>query len=126
MRPRPLQPPFEASVVGVSFAPHYPDILHQLQMHQLEADALGEPLRAVLVRFPDNPLDANAIEVHVPALGYDGRIGHLPRPLAARLAPELDADIQWSAEVHWVRVDPEHPDRPGITINIKRISRKEP
>lgn len=113
--------PFEAAVVGMSFTPGYPQTLHDLSAMQLEAEVLGEPLVAIVVREPDNPHDHNAVAVHVPALGEDGKIGHLPRPIAARLAVELDTDVRWSAQVSWVRVDPNHPDRPGISINLKRL-----
>jgi hypothetical protein len=112
--------PFSAKVVGVSFVEHYPSNLYALDMEAATTARLGERLAAVLVRNPANEYDPNAIEVHVPALGDIGMIGHLTRPVAARLAPELDAGVRWLAEVDEVLVDPDHPDRPGISINCKR------
>jgi hypothetical protein len=114
---------FRAGVVGVSFCPGYPDNLHALDVLGFEADTRGERLPAVLRRNPDNTYDANAIEVHIPSLGEQyGMIGHLPRPLAARLAPLLDADETWQAEVESVRIDPDHLDRPGIDIHIWKVA----
>lgn len=103
-------------VVGVSFTPHYPDNLHALSVMQNEAEATGEPLAVVLRRNPDNPYDSNAVEVHVPALGDAGMIGHLTRPIAARFAGDMDSGAEFAAHVHWVRINPSHPDRPGVTI----------
>jgi len=156
--------PFEVKVVGVSFTPHYPDNLHQLdeiingarrrdremmefgppmmngEMAQYHAEgewdaacqrlATGdypatEPLAVVLVRNPDNEYDANAIEVHIPALGEMGFIGHLTRPIAARLAPEIDSGTQWAAAVVSVLIDPDHMDRPGISIECVRAPEQE-
>lgn len=146
---RKMVSPFKAKVVGVSFVGSYPDNLHALndlmkprlvpypmlngEMAQDIAERgyeeyvekhgyfmPPEPLPAVLVRNPHNQYDENAIEVHVPALGELGFIGHLTRPIAARLAPEMDAGAKWDAEVESVLVDPDHMDRPGISINCKR------
>lgn len=114
--------PFATKVVGVSFVPAYPDNLWALDRSQVEAETGGEPLAAILVRNPANEYDSNAIEVHVPALGSDwAMIGHLTRPIAARLAPELDAGVEWQAAVESVLIVPEHLDRPGISIRCERI-----
>ena len=115
---RKVTQPFACKVVGVSFVDAYPDNLYALDeawsRSVLDND---EPLVVILVRNPDNPYDANAIEVHVPALGEEwGMIGHLTRPIAARLAPELDAGHEWRAQVESVLIDPDHLDRPGISI----------
>jgi hypothetical protein len=117
---RTMPSPFAAKVVGVSFVPAYPDNLHELQAVADQARLDGEPLAAVLRRNPKNEYDPNAIEVHVPALGDRGFIGHLTRPIAARIAPEMDAGTIWQAEVESVLIDPDHMDRPGISINCKR------
>ena len=113
--------PFTAKVVGVSFVHGYPDNLHNLAAVQERAESSGEPLAVVLVRNPDNEYDPNAIEVHVPALGEKwGFIGHLSRPIAARVAPEMDHGVLWGAEIVSVLIDPIHMDRPGIEIKCAR------
>jgi hypothetical protein len=117
---RRMPSPFSAKVVGVSFVPGYPQNLIELSAVSDSARLQGEPLTAVLRRNPKNEYDANAIEVHVPALGDNGFIGHVVRPIAARLAPDMDAGGRWHAEVGDVLIDPDHMDRPGITINCKR------
>lgn len=119
---RKMVSPFSAKVVGVSFVPGYPDNLHALNEAADRARLDGEPLSVVLVRNPKNKYDTNAIEVHVPALGEKGGfIGHLTRPIVARMAPEIDAGATWMAEVGDVLIDPAHMDRPGISINCKRV-----
>jgi len=112
---------FDSKVVGVSFAPGYPDNLHSLENLAGRAYIKGEEgLAAVLIRNPDNPFDENAIEVHIPALGDMGMIGHLPRDLSSKLAPLLDDGMKWSAMIENVYINPDHPDRPGISISVNR------
>jgi len=112
---------FDTSVVGVSFTPKYPDNFHYLNETWLYAEAAGEHLAAVIIRNPDNPYDANACEVHVPALGELGFVGHITKAMAARLAPELDAGVIWQGYVNYIKVNPEYPDRPGLEIRLERI-----
>lgn len=112
---------FESKVVGVSFAPAYPANLHALEEAAGRAFIKGEEgLAAILVRNPDNEFDENAIEVHVPAIGDEGMIGHLPRDLAAKLAPIIDDGMRWSGMVKSVYINPDHPDRPGIAIVVEQ------
>lgn len=117
---RKLVSPFTCKVVGVSFTSHYPGNLHTLDQVAAEAQVKGEPLTVVLERNPANQFDANAIEVHVPALGDAGMIGHLERPIAARMAPEMDNGVLWLAELGDVLIKPDHLDRPGISIKATR------
>lgn len=120
---RPLADEFEIAVVGVTFVPAYPGNLFELERVAYLAEAQGERPAAVFVRRPDNPHDANAIEVHVPSLGESmGFVGHLPRAVAARLAPELDAGGRWQAEVVHVLISEAHLDRPGLRLAAKRVS----
>ena len=109
------------AVVGVTFVPAYPNNLHMLA--QVANDMPGsEHLAVVLVRNPANPYDANAIEVHVPALGTDmAMIGHVDRHNAARLAPLLDQGIRFHTSITGVRINPNHMDRPGIDVSISRV-----
>ena len=76
------------------------------------------PLRLSLFRNPDNPYDANAIEVHAPFLGRKSMLGHVPADLAARLAPSLDRGDEWSAWLETVLVDPAHEDKPGALVAV--------
>lgn len=115
-------------VVGVTFVDGYPDNLYRLQEIAAEnyLSAPGsfgnnerpEGLPVVLIRNPENAYDANAIEVHVPALGRsNGMIGHVPRDLAARLAPLIDGGEEWQAAIVAVLVSPENPSNPGIEVD---------
>lgn len=113
--------PAIVKVVGVTFTKTYPANLLRLAEVDAQHRANQEHLTVVLVRNPDNFYDQNAVEVHVPALGDMAMIGHIPATVAARLAPRLDAGDKFLAEVRWVRVDPEHPDNPGIDIAITRV-----
>lgn len=121
-----LGSPFTTKVVGVSFTEGYPDNLHNLAAVQERAEDAGEPLTVILVRNPDNEFDSNAIQVHVPALGEKwGFIGHLTRPIAARMAPEIDGGDKWGAEIVSVLIDPDHMDRPGISIKCARAPKEQ-
>lgn len=121
----PLVSPCTLRVVGVSFVPHYPENLHELRDVWDQCWHREERLPVVLRRNPANPHDASAVEVHVPALGERGFIGHLTSPLAKRMAPELDEGIRWECWVEHVLIAPEHMDRPGITIRARRLAPEE-
>jgi hypothetical protein len=111
-----MNDPIRLQVAGVSFASTYPENLLALQ--EVSELAEGEPIAAILVRRPDNPYDANAVEVHVPALGEDAMVGHLSRRHAATLAPAIDAGGRFQCSVYVVRVHSQHPDKPGLDIII--------
>lgn len=119
-----------ARVVGVTFAHEhpnggkYPENVYRLQeIHAKRFLRAGgdktepDPLPVVLVRNPANEHDANAIEVHVPALGRnESMIGHLSREHAEQLAPRMDAGEVWDAAVVDVLVKPEKPNNPGVDV----------
>jgi hypothetical protein len=119
-------------VVGLTFVDGYPGNVDRLGelVTAAQTRALGwtgesdgpVDVPVLLVRNPDNPHDENAVEVHVPAMGRAASmIGHVPRDLAARLAPSLDRGDVWSARIGAVLVDPEHPDRPGVEVMLERL-----
>ena len=126
----PLVSPFSAKVVGVTFTSGYPENLQALDVMlrsvERHPSSLGEGAPAIIVRNPDNTFDANACEVHIPALGSEwAMIGHLPAPVAARLAPELDDGGRWQGHVVEVLIHPDHDDRPGIAIKLHRVEEDE-
>ena len=110
-------------VVGLTFVEGYPDNIHRMAQYPQASVGLdgktGEGLSAVVIRNPANPHDANAIEVHVPSIG--GMIGHVPRQIAAELAPLLDGSQQYRVRV-WTRIDPNHPDKPGASVELKPVA----
>lgn len=119
-------------VVGLTFVTGYPGSVVRLgelvTAAQSRALGWGEEssgpvdVPVLLVRNPENPHDKNAVEVHVPSMGRGASmIGHVPRDLAARLAPSLDRGDVWAARVGAVLVDPEHPDRPGVEVVLERL-----
>jgi len=128
-------------VVGLTFIDGYPENLHRLRDTDEERRAkalldgagdfgdftvreeVGEPLPVVLIRNPENEHDENAIEVHVPVLGRVAMIGHVPRTLAAKLAPSLDRGDTWAAALTAVLIDPEHPDRPGALVTLTCVAK---
>jgi hypothetical protein len=111
-------------VVGVTFTPDYPHNL--LLLRDLDEERAGdEPLPVVLIRNPANEHDPNAVEVHVPALGVQGMIGHLSRENAAKIAPLLDEGALFSCYLNWVRVAVDHVERPGVDISIQRVKKEE-
>ena len=109
---------FNIDVVGLTFVAGYPSNLYRLEELMADAEASGEPLALLLVRNPNNEFDSNAIEVHVPALGDAGMVGHVARQMAAHLARRLDNGEQYTAYPSWVRINPEHEDYPGLTITV--------
>ncbi len=66
--------------------------------------------RLELRRDYENPVDRNAIEIH----HKSGQIGFLPRNLAQRLAPEIDA----GAEIEAAAVATTQRDEPAVTIRL--------
>lgn len=122
----PFPPVLVVDVVGVTFMkPHYPNNIHQLAQLQQQAAAsqgaegeVGVP--GVLQRNPQNPYDTNAVEVHVPALGM---LGHIPAKdgTAAKLAPVLDAGVQFHVEV-FARILEDKPEQPGCSVRLTRVS----
>lgn len=77
---------YDISVAGVTFEGRQ-ELLAELH----KAQEAGAGIATFLVREPDNKYDANAIQVL--AEGNDGpkHVGYVPRHLAAKLAPLLDA-----------------------------------
>lgn len=92
-------------VVGLSFIPGYPENIHRLN----DGDYV------LLIRNPHNKYDSNAIEVHT----LDGMLGHIPKEVAAKLAPRIDDGAQFKANVYQVRVSPENPNNPGLDILLR-------
>jgi hypothetical protein len=115
---------FNVKVVGVTFVPSYPANFLRLEEYQREEHHGEEPIPALLRRNPANAYDSNAIEVHIPALGDSGMIGHIPAPLASRLAPEIDDGVEWSAHIERVVIHPDHTEQPGMWLQLDRIGRR--
>src|SRR5690348_15448368 len=97
----------------------YPDFFHRLAPAVERAAKDGKRLDAFLVREPRNEHDANAIVVQVPEIGP---IGHVPRAVAAKLAPRLDAGERWRCLIAGVLIHPDHLDRPGIDLLIEKVA----
>lgn len=97
-----------AQVVGLTFVDEYP----------INVLAITERQPATLWRNPRNPYDANAIEVH----SANGMIGHIDKALAARMAPFMDEGThKITAELLPARVNPDHEDRPGISVHLTSV-----
>lgn len=110
-------------VVGVTFVDNYPENVEgidRLAAARFLRTGELEPIPVVLVRRPDNEFDPNAIEVDVPALGP---LGHLPRVVAAVVAPVIDGGGVYAAEITAVLVNPAYPDRPGIDVVLTLVTR---
>lgn len=120
-----IAPNFYSKVVGLTFTDGYPENILELseiagRQFLVSGGGVPEPLSVVLVRNPENQYDSNAIEVHVPCLGDYGMIGHLPAPLASRLAPLMDSGEEWMARINKVNVHPDHPTNPGVEVQVAR------
>lgn len=98
-------------VVGVSFVEGYPANIHKIAelFRQRKGDVFVQ-----LVRNPENQYDKNAIEVRL-----DNRmIGHIPKEIAARIAPAMDRGVQYLASIYQIRISPENPNNPGLDILV--------
>ena len=88
----------------------------------LQSDEVSPGRALALSRDPANAHDPNAIAVQTPA---GAQVGFVPRDLAARLAPELDAGATWSAVVlRERRASPRDP-RSGLTMLLAAADRIE-
>lgn len=101
-------------VAGVSFVEDYPTNLHRLAIVHTHRKA---DILVSLVRNPDNPYDSNAVEVR--HTGY--MLGHLPKDVAAKVAPRLDAGVEIRATIFGVRISPDNPNNPGLDILLEEI-----
>jgi len=111
---------FTSKVRGVTFVEGYPGNvlrLEELLARQYLAGAVPGA-NAILIPNYLNEHDEHAVEVHVPGIGL---LGHLPRDVAARLSPALDAGEEWTARIDEVLVHPEQPNNPGIRIEVRRV-----
>lgn len=82
------------NAVGVTFG-GCQNVLRCLEQHPIQ------DVGYLLQREPDNPYDANAIRVDGYLLGRcAGQAGHLPRDLAAVLAPLMDAGVPFHVPQH--------------------------
>jgi len=133
----PLPDHFKTKVVGLTFVKGYPGNVYRLNEIAAQRfltspvgtfgdDVEPEPIPAVLVRNPNNEFDANAIEVHVPSLGDEGMIGHVPRTVAEKLAPLIDGGENWQPSIFMVAIDPNHPNNPGVHLAVDRVNVGEP
>ena len=108
-------------VVGVTHVPGYPhETLYPIRdaMDQTFPGYRSKRLAAVIVPNPQTVYDANAREVHVPAI--DKMIGHLPRQIAERIRSfEYLGYAVTQAEITGVRVHPDNPDNPGVDVIVK-------
>ena len=119
----PIADEFEIHVIGVSYALAWPGNLYELERIQFMAVDMGEPIPVVLVREPTNEHDPNAISVHIPSLGERmAKVGHIPRGLAAKMAPHLDAGERWLGEVAQLRLNHEHPEHPGLQVRVRKVA----
>ncbi len=111
---------FSAKVVGVSFAAGYPGNLRAL--HKLATGDVEELRPTLILRHdPENPHDNNAVQVLAVRPAGNRMLGHLPRAVAPRIAGELDAGKDWRVIGYEVLEDPRHPDKPGLSINARRL-----
>lgn len=105
---------FKVKAVGVTFSDDYPKNLYRIK-DRLE-NTPGGLIPAQLVREPDNEYDSNAVAVHI-----DGEtIGHLPAPVAAKIAPHLDDNEPWHATVTDILITPGEEHQPGMNLSVRR------
>lgn len=99
-------------VVGLTFVPGYPENILNIRTVLAYEDKAPS---VKLIRNPQNPYDANAIEVHF----IGAMVGHLSKDVAARLAPLMDAGREFDANIYQVRVSPDNPKNPGLDVVVR-------
>lgn len=104
---RKKDPTIRGKVVGMSFLPQYPDNLYDLFDY-----GMGQRT-ATIKRNPQNQYDENACEVWIDHFF----VGHLPRDLAAEVAPKLDAGENYTMEVSLL-VTPGKESNPGLAFQL--------
>lgn len=103
-------------VVGLTFNKAYPTNVFSLSTRLAKG---AVPLD--LVRESTNAYDSNAIAVVVDGI----QMGHVPRLIAAVLAPEIDAGSQWQAQVESIVISPENPSQPGVKMLLWKVNRND-
>ena len=114
-----LRDRLDFDAAGESFRPGYPETLLRCA-EVLREMRPGERLPVVLRRDPTNEYDANAIEIHIP--GEAGHVGFVPAELAQLLAPILDSGERLHSSAVEVRIRENAPDRPGLTVTLRRVA----
>jgi hypothetical protein len=112
-----------APVAGLSFrGDAYPANVYEIE-RLIVQQLLGhheEGLAAVLIPEPDNAYDANAMQVHVPAI--DQMVGYVPRQIAARMQIMLrDGYVPRDCMVYATRIHPDHPGNPGLDVAFDMV-----
>lgn len=120
---------WDGRVVGVSFVD--PDNVKRARLRQIcEERGLVNPgefdpvenVAVVLIRNPGNEFDSNAVQVHVPALGDNAMLGHLPRSIAVELAPLMDAGGRFQAALTGIFVADVAPNNYGIAVAVWEVA----
>lgn len=100
---------FDATVVGVSFAPGYPSSIQDLNTR---------PGASLVVEWDrDNPSSNHAVAV-IDERG--GRVGYLPDKLAQRVQQDLEEGATWAVVGFELHTNDKHQDRPGLSISLVR------
>lgn len=108
---------FEVAVVGVMFDGRQ-DILAQL--HSSQED--GAELNGRLKREMENRYDSNAVAVEI----QSKQVGYIPKALAAKLAPHIDAgDSINVVGVRIIKGDKDGRSVYGVRINVDMEVEKE-
>lgn len=113
---RKLPDTITVTVTGVTFAPAYPSNVYDVQKWLV----LRGKCAARLEREPDNEYDPNAVKVMAVHPNGDIELGHLPRDVAARVAPELDAGDRWTGAVY--ETGEEVMGRPWVSVRLWRAA----
>ena len=112
---------FSVRTRGVSAMPGYPSTLYALAGR---GAMTGQKPRLGLVREPDNAHDPNAVAV-VDDSGT--HIAYLPRDIAARVAPGMDAGTTCEVADWEVKVQSGHENQPGLELTVRQyVHQAEP
>jgi len=100
------------TVAGVTFIKGYPE---NLRLIQQALSYNPEGVCVSLTRNPDNKYDTNAVEFRV-----DGQmIGHVPKQLAAELAPLLDSGSEVETRITSIGGANNDPTKLGVGFSVR-------
>lgn len=101
------------TLAGVT-AENRQEVIHELVINSGIPDFM-------LIREPNNPYDPNAIRVDV--WGFEMAVGFVPRRVAQRLAPLMDAGALYDGKLVQVNKHPRY-DTVGLTIRFFKIDKR--
>jgi hypothetical protein len=100
-------------------------IAHRVTLPTSKKIAAAVPISAKLIREPDNKHDENAIKIVLTEAPFKTmHLGYLPRGMAEKLAPRVDAGRIRFVDAAVIEVDPELGTG-TVEVEYRKVKRKK-